>query len=106
MAIMELEKRMLEHWEIMLKIEFFELFSIENAWHSTTMMEVYELFGKIKQICEHRAGKDGCKFYADWLISVPYDCGDCIFCSPIRNEHLFYSRKTDILQQTICLRNR
>ena len=65
MAIMELrEKNVRALGDHVEKIEFFELFSIENAWHSTTMMEVYELFGKIKQICEQRAGKDGCKFYA------------------------------------------
>lgn len=65
MAIMELrEKNVRALGDYVEKVEFFELFSIENAWHSTTMMEVYELFGKIKKICEERAGKDGCKFYA------------------------------------------
>mgnify|MGYP006085195427 CR=1 FL=1 len=65
MALMELRERNIralgDHVE---NVEFFDLFSIEDAWHKTTMMEVYELFGQIKATCEERAGKHGCKFYA------------------------------------------
>ena len=45
-------------------IEHVELVIIPDAWHKTTMMEVYEQLGTIKEKSQELAGKDECVFYA------------------------------------------
>ncbi len=45
-------------------IEHTKLIGIEDAWHHTTMMEVFKILGDIKQECEELAGKDNCEYYA------------------------------------------
>lgn len=44
-------------------IEYAKLIGIEDAWHNTTMMEVFKILGEIKQECEELAGKDNCEYY-------------------------------------------
>lgn len=45
-------------------IEYVELVEIEDAWHKTTMMEVYEKMGQIMKKSQKMAGKAECTFYA------------------------------------------
>ncbi len=45
-------------------IEHTKLIGIEEAWHHTTMMEVFKILGEIKQECEELAGKGNCEYYA------------------------------------------
>ena len=45
-------------------IEYVELIGIEEAWHETTMMEVYQVLGEIKQKCEDLAGNNRLEYYA------------------------------------------
>lgn len=44
-------------------IEYTKLIGIEDAWHHTTMMEVFKILGEIKQECEELAGEDNCEYY-------------------------------------------
>ena len=65
MAIMEIEEmndRTLG--ENVNHIQYHELVIIENAWHESTMMEVYVKLGDIKRKSQELAGDDQCVFYA------------------------------------------
>ena len=65
MALMEINhKNIRALGDNVVNIEYSELVTIEEAWHKTTMLHVYEIFGQIKSKSEEMAGKDGCIFYA------------------------------------------
>ena len=65
LAVMEIEEKNVRSLGDHVKnIEHVELVSIEEAWHKTTMMEVYEQLGIIKDKSQKLAGKDECVFYA------------------------------------------
>lgn len=65
MAVMEIElKNDRALGDAVKKIEHVELVTIDEAWHKTTMMEVYEELGKIKKKSMEMAGNDRCVFYA------------------------------------------
>jgi len=65
LAVMDIEKK---NWRSLgdhvKHIEYVELIEIENAWHKTTMVEVYEALGKIMNKSHKMAGKAECIFYA------------------------------------------
>ena len=47
-----------------INIEYSELIGIEEAWHNTTMMEVFRVLGEIKKTCEELAGNNRIEYYA------------------------------------------
>ena len=56
MALMEIKnKNVRALGDNVVKIEYSELVTIEEAWHKTTMSQVYDIFGKIKSKCERKS---------------------------------------------------
>jgi hypothetical protein len=63
-ALMEVERK--NHKVLgkdVINIEYSELIGIEEAWHNTTMMEVFRVLGEIKRKCEKLAGNNPIEYY-------------------------------------------
>ena len=73
-------------------IEYFKLVKIKDAWHKTTMMEVYEEFGKIKSESQELAGKDECIFYAGLADGEPLMTVGVAFAAVLHEMNTYYTR--------------
>jgi len=64
-ALMELERKNVRSLgENVKHIEYSELLGIDEAWHKSTMMAMYQVLGDIKSKCEELAGNTRCEYYA------------------------------------------
>jgi hypothetical protein len=73
-------------------IEYFKLVKIKDAWHKTTMMEVYEELGKIKSKSQELAGKDKCIFYAGLADGEPLMTVGVAFAAVLHEMNTYYTR--------------
>ena len=65
LAVMNIrEKNARSLGDNVVNIEHVELIEIEDAWHKTTMMEVYDAIGQIMKKSQELAGNAKCTFYA------------------------------------------
>jgi len=76
-------------------VEYSELIGIEEAWHNSTMMEVFRVLGEIKEKCEEMAGEDDCEYYAG--LSDSGDGGELItvgisFAAVLHDMKTYYTR--------------
>ncbi len=93
MALMEIEfknKRALG--DNVEDIKYAELVSVKDAWHKTTMLEVYEKFGEIKSKSEEMAGKDGCVFYAGLADGPALMTTGIAFASVLHKMNTYFTR--------------
>lgn len=74
------------------KIEYSELVTIEEAWHKTTMSRVYDIFGKIKSKCEEMAGKEGCVFYSGLADGPALMTTGVAFASVLHDMNTYFTR--------------
>ena len=73
-------------------IQHVELVEIENAWHETTMMEVYEKLGEIKKKSQKLAGKDECVFYAGLSDGHPLTTVGVSFAAILHDMNTYFTR--------------
>ncbi len=93
MALMEIEfknKRALG--DNVENIKYAELVSVKDAWHKTTMLEVYEKFGEIKSKSVEMAGKDGCVFYAGLADGPALMTTGIAFASVLHKMNTYFTR--------------
>lgn len=74
------------------KIEYSELVTIKDAWHKTTMLDVYEIFGEIKSKCQEMAGKDGCVFYSGLADGPALITSGIAFASVLHQMQTYFTR--------------
>jgi hypothetical protein len=93
MALMEIEKKNVRALGDNVKnIEYSELVTIKDAWHKTTMLDVYEIFGEIKSKCEEMAGKEGCVFYSGLADGPALMTSGIAFASVLHNMSTYFTR--------------
>jgi hypothetical protein len=64
-ALMELQRKSVKSLgEDVKYVEYSELIGIDEAWHKSTMMDVFQALGDIKRKCEELAGNNRCEYYA------------------------------------------
>ena len=73
-------------------IEYSELVTIKDAWHKTTMLDVYEIFGEIKSKCEKMAGKEGCVFYSGLADGPALITSGIAFASVLHQMQTYFTR--------------
>ena len=74
------------------KIEYSELVTIKDAWHKTTMLDVYKIFAEIKSQCQEMAGKDGCVFYSGLADGPALITSGIAFASVLHQMQTYFTR--------------
>ena len=93
MALMEIKnKNVRALGDNVQNIEYSELVTIDEAWHKTTMLHVYEIFGQIKSKCEEMAGKEGCIFYSGLADGPALMTSGIAFASVLHNMNTYFTR--------------
>ena len=93
LAVMDIEDK---NWRSLgdhvKNVEYVELVEIEEAWHKTTMVEVYEVLGDIKKKSQEMAGKDECQFYAGLADAPALMTVGVAFASVMHGMNTYFTR--------------
>jgi len=93
MALLKLKNRNVRDLGDSVKnVVYADLMSIKDAWHKTTMMQVYELIGQIKSKSEEMAGDDKCEFYVGLSEAQGLMASGAAFAAVLHNMKTYYTR--------------
>ena len=93
MALLELEKKNVRALGDSVKnVVYAKMMTIEKAWHNTTMMELYEMFGEIKSESEKMAKKDTCEFYVGLSDAGGLMTAGAAFAAVLHNMKTYFTR--------------